>query len=133
MRSLSVRLRPEEIERFESDGESFRKVRYLLEDALKNLHAEFWTGRVTLSQIMEAANYLSDQFTQKGELIALSLGSADEDTWCIDNRGVLSLSLSKETYESLGLVGVECAEGHNPKFRPYSSTSLLEYLAEISH
>ncbi|KLO07422.1 hypothetical protein SCHPADRAFT_836759, partial [Schizopora paradoxa] len=104
----------------------------LLETALKSLHDKFWTGRYPLSQILEAANHLSDQFTQKGELIALSLGSIDEDTWCIDNRGVLSLLLSKETYESLGLIGVECSEGHGQKFHLYDRTSKQIAKAKVS-
>jgi len=29
----------------------------------------------------------------------------DDDVWCIDPRGVLTLSVCKNTYETLGLVG----------------------------
>ena len=29
----------------------------------------------------------------------------DDDVWCIDPRGVLTLSVAKETYEQLGLLG----------------------------
>lgn len=32
-------------------------------------------------------------------------GSTDSDVWCLDSRGVLTLAVSKHTYESLGLVG----------------------------
>jgi hypothetical protein len=30
---------------------------------------------------------------------------ATEDVWCLDTRGILSLSLAKDTYERLGIVG----------------------------
>lgn len=29
----------------------------------------------------------------------------NDDVWCIDHRGLLTLSVSKDTYERLGLVG----------------------------
>lgn len=29
----------------------------------------------------------------------------DDDVWCIDPRGVLTLSVATETYEQLGLLG----------------------------
>lgn len=31
----------------------------------------------------------------------------NDDVWCIDPRGVLTLSVSKDAYERLGLVGKE--------------------------
>jgi len=87
-----------------------------LEKSLKGLSDKFWIGRLTLSQIVEAANYLSDQFALTSELIALSLGSIEDDAWCIDSCDILSLSLTKETYEFLGLLGVQRTEGHTSKF-----------------
>ncbi len=40
--------------------------------------------------------------------ICVSVGSIDaEDTWCLDQRGLLTLALTKETYERLGLVAVK--------------------------
>ncbi|KAJ3735040.1 ribonuclease P 40kDa subunit-domain-containing protein [Lentinula guzmanii] len=50
-------------------------------------------------------------------LSLLSAGSGpvlsvrEEDVWCIDHRGVLTLSVCKETYEGLGLVGKRVASG----------------------
>ncbi|KAG7093725.1 hypothetical protein E1B28_007377 [Marasmius oreades] len=35
----------------------------------------------------------------------------DEDVWCIDNRGVLTLSVSGDTYQTLGLVGKRVSFG----------------------
>ncbi|KAJ3993878.1 ribonuclease P 40kDa subunit-domain-containing protein [Lentinula boryana] len=50
-------------------------------------------------------------------LSLLSAGSGpvfsvlEEDVWCIDHRGVLTLSVCKETYDGLGLVGKRVASG----------------------
>ena len=35
----------------------------------------------------------------------LSVNTHGDDIWCIDPRGHLTLSVSKDTYERLGLVG----------------------------
>ena len=35
----------------------------------------------------------------------LSVNTHEDDIWCIDPRGHLTLSVSKDTYERLGLVG----------------------------
>ena len=35
----------------------------------------------------------------------LSVNPHEDDIWCIDPRGHLTLSVSKDTYERLGLVG----------------------------
>lgn len=32
-------------------------------------------------------------------------GATDEDVWSLDSRGILTLVVGKETYETLGLVG----------------------------
>lgn len=42
----------------------------------------------------------------RSDLLALGKpGPLDTDVWCIDPRGVLTLSVCKPTYERLGLVG----------------------------
>jgi hypothetical protein len=38
-------------------------------------------------------------------LLMLSVNTHEDDIWCIDPRGHLTLSVSKDTYERLGLVG----------------------------
>ena len=35
----------------------------------------------------------------------LSVNTHEDDIWCIDPRGHLTLSVSKDTYERLGFVG----------------------------
>lgn len=40
------------------------------------------------------------------KFVALGLpGLSNDDVWCIDSRGVLTLAVCKETYETLGIVG----------------------------
>ena len=39
----------------------------------------------------------------------------DDDVWCIDPRGVLSLSVAKGTYEQLGLLGKPLPFNNNHK------------------
>ena len=45
----------------------------------------------------------------RSDLVAVSLnracGTRNDDVWCIDTRGVLTVCVCKETYEKLGLVG----------------------------
>jgi hypothetical protein len=45
-------------------------------------------------------------FSPRISVIALSSFSSEEG-WCIDYRAVLTLSVCKETYERLGLVGAK--------------------------
>lgn len=45
-------------------------------------------------------------YVRRGKLIALSVGRLDcEDVFCIDGTGKLHLSLTKDTYQTLGLQG----------------------------
>ncbi len=57
-------------------------------------------SRSSLSDIWEANQLWLDR-----SFCALSSGAHDDDVWSIDPRGVLTLCLCKETYETLGLVG----------------------------
>lgn len=41
--------------------------------------------------------------------LSTSPGDDNEDKWCIDPRGVLTLCVTKDTYERLGLVGEKLA------------------------
>ncbi len=41
----------------------------------------------------------------------LSVGNV-EDVWCIDQRGILTISVVKETYEALGITGQKVVLGH---------------------
>ncbi|KAJ4475003.1 ribonuclease P 40kDa subunit-domain-containing protein [Lentinula aciculospora] len=85
------------------------------ETSLKAPH--YVKGNVRLSQIVtESATFVAKYATQSG-LSLLSAGSGpafsaqEEDVWCIDHRGVLTLSVCKDTYNGLGLVGKRVAFG----------------------
>ena len=39
-----------------------------------------------------------------------------DDAWCLDQRGLLTLSLTKETYQQLGLVGVPESRKEKERF-----------------
>ncbi|KAJ3827524.1 ribonuclease P 40kDa subunit-domain-containing protein, partial [Lentinula raphanica] len=76
-----------------------------LQDHLKT--PRYAKGRISLSEILR--NSFFD--VSPSGLSFLSAGSSsefstrEEDIWCIDPRGVLTLSVCKNTYDGLGLVG----------------------------
>ena len=72
----------------------------------------------------------------RSKVVAHGLASSTNgDVWCLDSRGVLTLAVSKNTYESLGLVGErlpwkECQDTHGmyasvSKFARYAHDPLL--------
>ncbi|KAF8809507.1 hypothetical protein BYT27DRAFT_7222422 [Phlegmacium glaucopus] len=67
-------------------------------EALENLKTSYGKGKTKLSNIINNANAFAT-------LLMLSVNAHEDDIWCIDPRGHLTLSVSKETYERLGLVG----------------------------
>ena len=69
-------------------------------DSLEGLKSTYWEGNMTLSRILNNVHPLA-------EVLAYSQGDHDDDNWCIDQRGLLTLSLTKETYEELGVVGTK--------------------------
>ena len=47
--------------------------------------------------------------------------SAEEDKWCVDPRGILTLSITKDTYQRLGLTGEKLPfKGYSDQFGMYS-------------
>ena len=46
-----------------------------------------------------ALTYVDSKF------LMLSRDKNTDDVWCIDSRGIVTIFLSKETYEQLGIVG----------------------------
>ncbi|KAK0202584.1 ribonuclease P 40kDa subunit-domain-containing protein [Desarmillaria ectypa] len=48
----------------------------------------------------------------ENKLTVLSTNFDDDDVWCIDPRGVLTLCVAKDTYETLGLVGKKVILGY---------------------
>src|SRR5450756_2066140 len=58
------------------------------------------------------------QYILTGSLYALSLTRLDsDDTLCIDGQGMLILSVCKDTYQQLGLVGRPCRFAHGASGR----------------
>lgn len=81
-------------------------------------------SRSSLSDIWEANQLWLDR-----TFCALSSGPHDDDVWCIDPRGVLTLCLCKETYEILGLVGKKLPFKGCPE--RYGSYSFYEYVGWV--
>ncbi|KAJ4469178.1 hypothetical protein C8R41DRAFT_925210 [Lentinula lateritia] len=78
---------------------------------------QYAKGKISLSKIFtEGVNFVEKYSTRSG-ISFLSAGSGpkfshkEEDVWCIDYRGVLTLSVCKDTYNELGLVGKRVAFG----------------------
>ncbi|KAH7890874.1 ribonuclease P 40kDa subunit-domain-containing protein [Phlebopus sp. FC_14] len=69
-----------------------------LNQAFSSLETTYSKGRCTLLELYEYAS-------QNASLKALPIESNDEDTWCIDPRGIMTLCVSKTLYEKLGLIG----------------------------
>ncbi|KAF9052317.1 hypothetical protein BDZ89DRAFT_1056675 [Hymenopellis radicata] len=76
-----------------------------LENALSGLQTSFLKGNITLSG---ASSIYHSGITM------LSVGNV-EDVWCIDQRGILTISVVKDTYEALGLTGQKVVLGHGKK------------------
>ncbi|CAK5281810.1 unnamed protein product, partial [Mycena citricolor] len=74
--------------------------------ALSVLEATFMEGSMELSSLAEKIEsfvVVNDQWSS--EFSALSVDPHTDDTWCIDTRGLLTLYLSDESYQQLGLTG----------------------------
>ncbi|KAJ3717971.1 ribonuclease P 40kDa subunit-domain-containing protein [Lentinula raphanica] len=80
-----------------------------LQDYLKT--PQYAKGRISLSEIVADSASSVEKYAAQSGLSLLSAGSGsefstrEEDVWCIDPRGVLTLSVCKNTYDGLGLVG----------------------------
>ncbi|GAA5981904.1 hypothetical protein JCM10908_004660 [Rhodotorula pacifica] len=83
-------------------------------DAIKDLANACGTGylatNVNLAELLEVE--FLNSYVRTGNLVALSLEDGeDADIVCLDGRGRLILSVTKDTYESLGLPGRASAFG----------------------
>ncbi|KAF8835515.1 hypothetical protein BDN67DRAFT_1039622 [Paxillus ammoniavirescens] len=70
--------------------------------SFSSLQTTYMKGQFTLSELYDHASHLP---TQNVPFKALPIGCDADDTWCIDPRGVLTLCVSKNIYQRLGLVG----------------------------
>lgn len=58
----------------------------------------------------------------------------DEDAWCIDPRGHLTLSVAKEAYERLGLIGQKLPfKGHDGHHSQCPSVAAVASSADRAH
>ncbi|KAL5536696.1 hypothetical protein ACEPAF_519 [Sanghuangporus sanghuang] len=81
-----------------------------LQQKLQKIECVYYSGRAELSEILDAFHlHLSDH--AQNDFIALAEGHRGvEDIWCIDHRGLLTLLLTKNTYQQLGLVGEKASK-----------------------
>ncbi|KIK56341.1 hypothetical protein GYMLUDRAFT_87283 [Collybiopsis luxurians FD-317 M1] len=86
-----------------------------LETSLKNLR--YAKGQVSLTKVVTESSNFVQKYASKSGISLLSGGFGpkfsiqEEDIWCVDHRGVLTLSVCKDTYDALGLVGKRVAFG----------------------
>jgi len=74
------------------------------------------------------------QYILTGSLYALSLTRLDsDDTLCIDGQGMLILSVCKDTYQQLGLVGRPCrfAHGASGRMGDRRSGAVSRYMIQL--
>ncbi|KAL5513392.1 hypothetical protein ACEPAH_3791 [Sanghuangporus vaninii] len=80
---------------------------------LQKIECDYYSGRVQLSEFLDACHlHLTGRFDHaQNDFIALAEGHPGvEDIWCIDHRGLLTLLLTKQTYQQLGLVGEKASK-----------------------
>ncbi|KAF8967763.1 ribonuclease P 40kDa subunit-domain-containing protein [Flammula alnicola] len=77
----------------------------LLSTALEKLETTYGKGKARLADVVNNAHTFVNSVEAESTLLVVSANAHDEDAWCIDPRGHLTLSVSKDTYERLGLVG----------------------------
>ncbi|KAK0467010.1 ribonuclease P 40kDa subunit-domain-containing protein [Desarmillaria tabescens] len=82
-----------------------------LENALLPLETHYAKGKTTLSDVIASAKELGPE----NNLTVLSTDFDDGDVWYIDPRGILTLCVAKDTYETLGLVGKKVVLGYGRK------------------
>lgn len=89
-------------------------------------------ARIPLSLFLEPG--FIAQYIRSGSLYALSTTRLDtQDTVCLDGRGMLILSLTKDTYQQLGLVGRPCryAFGASGRMGDRKSGPVSRYIVEL--
>ncbi|KAK2462727.1 hypothetical protein APHAL10511_005245 [Amanita phalloides] len=76
-----------------------------LEVALAQHKTRYAKGVFRLSELVENASAFIHEFETHSKFLMLSTDKNIDDVWCIDSRGLVTLFLSKETYEQLGIAG----------------------------
>ncbi|KAH9946493.1 ribonuclease P 40kDa subunit-domain-containing protein [Amylocystis lapponica] len=77
-----------------------------LESVLQRSESEYWACKSSLSAFLESAKAFVSRYAMDSIITALGMPGPDsEDVWSLDTRGLLTLAVTKDTYERLGLVG----------------------------
>ncbi|KAK1235148.1 3-hydroxy-3-methylglutaryl coenzyme A synthase [Marasmius sp. AFHP31] len=77
----------------------------------KNHNAKDYTPEGSVDNIWPGAYYLEHVDSKFRRNQVSLLGTRAADVWCIDSRGVLTLSVTGDTYQTLGLVGTRVSLG----------------------
>jgi ribonuclease P/MRP protein subunit RPP40 len=59
----------------------------------------------------------------KSTLTALSFDSHSDDVWCLDPRGLLTLHLAEESYQTLGITGKKLPFKNHSEHSKFSSNA----------
>ncbi|KAJ7255472.1 hypothetical protein B0H12DRAFT_1233083 [Mycena haematopus] len=78
---------------------------HALQAALSALETAYVKAELELHSLVEQAGAFVLPLEPKSTLTALSVTPYSDDVWCLDPRGVLTLHLSAESYQTLGITG----------------------------
>ncbi|KZT07302.1 uncharacterized protein LAESUDRAFT_812290, partial [Laetiporus sulphureus 93-53] len=68
--------------------------------------SKYWSCTCTLAKFVEFARSSIEKYSQNSDFGALGIaGSNTDDVWSLDGRGMLTLGVSKATYQKLGIIG----------------------------
>ncbi|KAF8350668.1 ribonuclease P 40kDa subunit-domain-containing protein [Amanita rubescens] len=76
-----------------------------LETTLTQHKTCYAKGTFKLSELVENPSAFIHTLETQSNFLMLSRDKNIDDVWCIDSRGIVTLFLSKDTYEQLGIVG----------------------------
>ncbi|KAF7356472.1 Ribonuclease P protein subunit p40 [Mycena venus] len=76
-----------------------------LEMALCKLETAYVKASMELASLVEQAETFVSPLEMKSNVTALSVTPHSDNIWCLDQRGVLTLHLSAESYQTLGITG----------------------------
>ncbi|CAA7269226.1 unnamed protein product [Cyclocybe aegerita] len=104
----------------------------VLLESLKKLETSYAKGKAKLSDVVAKADAFVNQVEGESNLLVVSHSTHEDDAWCIDPRGHLTLSLGKDTCEYLGLVGQKLPSVRGMKNVLSPTQETLATLAEQS-
>ncbi|KAJ6515011.1 ribonuclease P 40kDa subunit-domain-containing protein [Mycena vitilis] len=78
-----------------------------LQTALAALETAYVKAEMALARVGELAGTFVAPLEARSTVTMLSLDAHEDDAWCVDPRGVLTLHVVQESYQTLGLVGAK--------------------------